>query len=269
MRAGSGHFRPATTVELTRAQRAEVARCHANERPHELAGRLGVSKRLVKAEIRRLRFARPASRPLVRLARSFTGVGAALALIATLGAGPKGPPRSEQARVEPEAARELYRKLDRGALTAGEAMARLEDGDPSVRLAAVRAYVRSPLPSRDPRPLLPRLNDEERIRLATIQGLGELADPRAVPALAAVAGSARGAHERGQALEALARIPDDTTIPPLTSALADATPSIRARAFELLKRRLKTTLGCDLARLEREPEVVRDVFRTYWKERGR
>src|SRR5262245_53733370 len=75
----------------TRAQRAEIARCQARERPHAIAQRLGVSKRLVKAEVRRLRLARRATRPSARIAQSFSALAAALLLLANLGAGPSRP----------------------------------------------------------------------------------------------------------------------------------------------------------------------------------
>lgn len=257
--------------ELTTEQCAEIARRHTCERPHRIAERLGVSKRLVKAEVRRLRIGGRSSavRTASRLFFALAVLGAALTGFASLRMRTEASfaARAPAAPVESEAARDLYRKLDRGAASRDEIVAKLEDQDAAVRLAAVRAYLGSTAAQADARPLLPRLNDpEERIRLATIQALGALGDPRAVAPLAAIVRSPRASGERGLALDALARIPDDESVSALIAALADPVASIRVRAFELLSRRLKTSLGCDAARVEREPEVVRDVFRTYWKE---
>lgn len=263
---------------LTKAQCDEIARMCDEERSYAIAIRLGVPKKLVKAEIRRLRAERSAPKidggrraavlaglkvvaPLV-LGASFLGFAinhrASEAAVSA---------RSEHPQSDAGAVRTMYRSLDQGKVDLDAVLPALESPNEELRLAAIRSYMSYPPKSRDPEPLVQCLNDDvERLRLCSIQGLGLLGDPRAIPPLAAVLASARSAAERGLALDTLGKIPDDSAVPPMIAALTDSLGSIRLRAFRVLTKRLGTSLNCVEAQLEKDPATIREVFKNYWKE---
>ncbi len=91
----------------------------------------------------------------------------------------------------------LYRDMDSGKVDQARVELALADRDEELRLAGIRAYTRFPPESRDSGPLIEQLQLEpERLRLAALQGIGALGDPRSVSALAAVLRSPRRTGER-------------------------------------------------------------------------
>ena len=117
-----------------------------------------------------------------------------------------------------------------------ELTASLSDRDPAVRIAAARALGRLGVKSAGV-PLVGRVNDEILdVRLAAMRALGDIRETRAVPALTdQFEFYVRGVAGRA-AIDALARIADDASVPLFESQSGSGYPAHRRAAYEGLAR---------------------------------
>ncbi|HEX7117993.1 MAG TPA: M56 family metallopeptidase [Longimicrobiales bacterium] len=114
--------------------------------------------------------------------------------------------------------------------TVAALIAALRDSVASVRAAAVQALGEI----EDPRAVpalgaVARSDSDAEVRRSAIWALGEIGDPAAVPALGAVAASG-DAEVAGMAVWALGEIGDPAAVPALSAALRNSDPGVRRRA---------------------------------------
>jgi HEAT repeat protein len=164
---------------------------------------------------------------------------------------PSGPPDAfvfevQQGRLDP-----LLRALA-SAPTAKEKEAAI-----GALVAAVReepAATRSGLTDSVGGVLVPLASTPSEVQARAVVALGEIAHRPAVPILGQLLGSSNEAALRKAALDALARIGGDATLPLIARALDDADPSVRTAAIRALSARKHEASFADLLRLTKDPD---------------
>ncbi len=123
----------------------------------------------------------------------------------------------------------------------------LEDPDPGVRAAAVRAIANHATPDQAPLVVARLADEDEGVRLEAAKGLQRLHNPAAIPALLGRLDPAKeGAHAvRAEAADALGQYPSPQVVDGLIRALADPRLVVKRRAEQSLSTLTGQDFGVD------------------------